>query len=75
MFAWPSSFIGVHKAKNGPKAKMPKAKEPVTKGHAGTWYKAYACQNRVQYGIWGALTELRQALLPIDFASCDHTFT
>ena len=54
---------------------MPKVKEPVTKGHAGTWYKAYACQDRVQYGIWGALTELRQALLPIDFASCDHTFT
>lgn len=35
-FAWLSSFIGVHKAKKGPKAKMPKAKEPTTKGHAGT---------------------------------------
>lgn len=31
-----TSAIGVHKAKKGPKAKYPKAKEPTTKGHAGT---------------------------------------
>ncbi len=35
--------MGVHKAKKGPRAKMPKAKEPITKGQAGTCKQTSFC--------------------------------